>query len=79
VLGGIRKELKSVQKKVWPAFSLHIGRLTFLYFGHLKEEVTTLEYIKLVNIEFKKLDPQRIVGNHMGLSNLKIYEHEYSP
>jgi hypothetical protein len=38
-----------------------------------------LEDIKLVNIEFKKHDPQRIEGNHMDLSNLKRYEHEDSP
>jgi hypothetical protein len=79
VLGGISKELKAVQKKVWPTFPLQIGRFTLLDFGHSKVEATALEDIKLVNIEFKKHDPQRIVGNHMALSNLKIYEHEYSP
>jgi hypothetical protein len=52
---------------------------SLLDFGHLKVEATALEEIKLVNIEFKKHDPHKIVGNHMVLYNLKIYEHEDSP
>jgi hypothetical protein len=39
----------------------------------------TLEEIKLVNIEFKKHDPQKVMGNHMANYNLKKYEHEESP
>jgi hypothetical protein len=79
MLGGVSKELKEVQKKVWPPFPLQIGRFTLLDLGHSKVEAAALEDIKLVNIEFKKHDPQRIMGNHMALSNLKIYDHEYSP
>jgi hypothetical protein len=79
VLGGISKELKVVQKKVWPSFPLEIGTFFLLDFGHSKAEVTTLEEIKLVNIKFKKHDPQKVVGNHMANYNLKRYEHEDSP
>jgi hypothetical protein len=79
VLGGINKELKAVQKKVWPTFPLQIGMFSLLDFGHSKVEAAALEEIKLVNIEFKKHDPQKIVGNHMALYNLKRYEHEDSP
>jgi hypothetical protein len=42
-------------------------------------EVAALEEIKLVNIEFKKHDPQKVMGNHMASCNLKKYEHEESP
>jgi hypothetical protein len=79
MLGDISKELKAIQKKVWPTFPLQIGLLLLSYFGHSKVEVTALEEIKLVNIEFKKQDPQKIIGNHMALYNLKRYEHEDSP
>jgi hypothetical protein len=48
-------------------------------FGHSKVEATALEEINLVNIEFKKHDPQKIVGNHMAFCNLKRYYHEESP
>jgi hypothetical protein len=79
VLGGISKELKAVQKKVWPSFPLQIGVFSLLDFSHSKVEVVALEEIKLVNIEFKKHDPQKVVGNHMASCNLKKYEHEESP
>jgi hypothetical protein len=52
---------------------------SLLDFGHSKVEVAALEEIKMVNIEFKKHDPLKIVGNHMALCNLKIYGHEDSP
>jgi hypothetical protein len=78
VLGGVGKELKALQKKVWPNFPLQIGMLSLLDFGHSKVEVVTLEEIKLVNIEFKKHGPQKIVANHMAFCNLKRYEHEES-
>jgi hypothetical protein len=68
-----------VQKKVWPSFPLSIGSFSLLYFGHSKVEAGALEDIKLVNIEFKKHDPQRLMGNHMAGCNLKKYEHEESP
>jgi hypothetical protein len=68
-----------MKKKVWPYFPLHIGIFYLLDFSHSKVEVATLEEIILVNIEFKKHDPQKVVGNHMASCNLKKYEHEESP
>jgi hypothetical protein len=65
ILGGISKEIKFMQKKVWTTFPSSIGSFSLLYFGHSKVEATTLEEIKLVNIEFKKHDPYSVVGNHM--------------
>jgi hypothetical protein len=79
VIGGISKNIKVVQKKVWTSFPMHIGTFSLLDFGHSKVEVVTLEEIKLVNIEFKKHDPQKVMGNHMASYNLKRYEHEDSP
>jgi hypothetical protein len=79
VLGGISKELKAAQKKVWLAFPLQIGVFSLLDFSHSKVEAAALKDIKLVNIEFKKHDPQKIMGNHMAHYNLKRYEHEDSP
>jgi hypothetical protein len=38
-----------------------------------------LEDIKLVNIEFKRHNPQKIVETHLALYNLKKYVHEVSP
>ena len=57
VLGGIIKEIKVMQKKVWPYFPLSIGSFSLLDFGHSRVEAATLEEIKLVSIEFKKHDP----------------------
>jgi hypothetical protein len=57
VLDGIIKYLKALQKKLWPTFPLQIGMFTLLDFGNSKVEVTALEDIKIVNIEFKKHDP----------------------
>jgi hypothetical protein len=79
VLGGINKELKEVQKKVWPSFPLQIDAFSLLDFDHSRVEVAALEEIKLINIEFKKHDPQKVMGNHMASCNLKKYEHEESP
>jgi hypothetical protein len=79
VLGGISKELKGVQKKVWPPFPIHIGTYSLLDFGHAKVEASALEEMKLVDIEFKKHDPNKVVSNHMASCGLKIYEHEDSP
>jgi hypothetical protein len=79
VLGGISKELKEVQKKVWPYFPLQIGTFYLLDFGHSKLEAATLEEINLVSIEFKKHDPQKVMSNHMANCNLKRYEHKDSP
>ena len=79
VLGGISKELKGVQKKVCRYFPLHIGAFSLLDFNHSKVEAATLEEIKMINIEFKKHDPQKVMGNHMVSCGLKRYEHEDSP
>jgi hypothetical protein len=79
VHGGIIKELKSVQNKVWPIFPMKIGTFSLLDFGHLKVEAAVLEEIKLVNIKFKNHGPQNIIGNHMANCNMKRYEHEESP
>jgi len=50
-----------------------------LYFGHLKVESAALEDIKLVNIEFKKHNPQNIIDTHLDIYNLKKYVHKVSP
>jgi hypothetical protein len=42
-------------------------------------EAMALEEMKLVDIEFKKHDPHRIMGNHVEICGPKIYEHEVSP
>jgi hypothetical protein len=68
-----------VKKKVRPYFQLQIGAFSLLDFGHSKVEAVALEEINLVNIEFKKHDLQKFVGNHMANCNLKKYEHEESP
>ena len=52
---------------------------SLLDFGHYKVEATYLEAIKLVDIEFKRHDPQKIVDNHMAQYNLKKCVHENSP
>jgi hypothetical protein len=67
-----------VQKKVWPSFPLQIGAFFLLDFGHSKLAATALKEIKLVNIKFKKHDPQKVAGNHMSNCNIKKYEHEES-
>jgi hypothetical protein len=52
---------------------------SLLDFGHSKVEVVALEYVKLVDIEFKRYDPQKIMENHLSQYNLKRYVHENSP
>jgi hypothetical protein len=79
VVGGITKELKVTQKKVWPSFPIQVGMFTLLDFGHTKVEEATLEDIKLVDIEFKKHDPHKVVENHLAHFNMKRYIHEDSP
>jgi hypothetical protein len=79
VLDGISKELKGVQKKVWPPFPIHIGTYYLLDFSHAKSEAITPSETKLVGIEFKKHDPHKIVGNHMASYGMKRYEHKVSP
>jgi hypothetical protein len=79
VLGGISKELRGVERKVWMPFPIRIGLYSLLDFGHAKVEATTLEEMKLVDIEFKKHDPSKFVSNHLASCGLKRYEHEDSP
>jgi hypothetical protein len=50
-----------------------------LNFGHSKVEATALEDVKLVDLEFEKHDPHKIVENHMAQFNMKWYTHENSP
>ena len=52
---------------------------SLLDFGHSKVEAATLEDIKLVDIEFKRHDPQKIVETHLAQYNLKKYVHGISP
>jgi hypothetical protein len=79
VTGGINKELKVAQKKVWPTFPLWVGMFSLLDFGHSKVEAAALEDVKLVNIEFKRHDPHIIMDNHLAQYNMKRYVHENSP
>ena len=60
-------------------FPIHIGAYSLLYFGHAREKATTLEEMKLVDIEFKKHDSNKLVSNHMASYGLKRYENEDSP
>jgi hypothetical protein len=71
--------LKVAHKKVWPTFPIQVGMFTLLDFGHSKVEAATLEDVKLVDIEFKKHDPHRIVENHLAYFNMKRYIHENYP
>jgi hypothetical protein len=75
MLGGIRKELKGVSKIVWPPFPIHIGAYFLLDFGHAKDEATTLDEMKLVDIKFKKHKPSKVVSNHLESCGLNRYEH----
>jgi hypothetical protein len=47
-------------------------------FGHSKVEAVSLEDVKLVDIEFKRHDPHKIVENHLAQFNMKQYMHENS-
>jgi hypothetical protein len=76
VKGGIKKEMKALQKKVWPTFHIQVGMFSLLDFGHSKVEATTLEDVKLVDIEFKRHNPCKIVENHLSQINMKQYMHE---
>jgi hypothetical protein len=79
IAGGIAKELKAAQKKVWPTFPIQVGMFTLLDFGHSKVESVALKYVKLVDIEFKRHDPHKIVENQLAQYNMQIYIHEKSP
>jgi hypothetical protein len=60
-------------------FPIQVGMFTLLYFGHSKVEATTLEDVKLVDIEFKKHDSHKIMENHLDQYNMKRYNHGDSP
>jgi hypothetical protein len=79
MIGGISKELKGYSKKVWPPFPVHLDSYSLLYFGHAKAKAAALEDLKLVLIEYKKRDLQRVVSNHLASCRLKRFEHENSP
>jgi hypothetical protein len=78
VTRGINKALKAAQKKVWPTFPIQVVMLSLLDFSHSKVEDGTLEDVKLVDIEFKRHDPHKIVENHLAQFNMKICVHENS-
>jgi hypothetical protein len=42
VHGGISKELKAIQKRVWPIFPVYIGMFSLLDYGHSKVECVAL-------------------------------------
>jgi hypothetical protein len=71
--------MKGAQKNVWPNFPIQVGMFTLLNFSHSKVEAATLENVKLVDIEFKKHDPHRIVENHLAQFNMKRYIHDNCP
>jgi hypothetical protein len=52
---------------------------SLLDFGHAKAKAMDLEEMKLVDIEFKKHKPSKVVSNHLVSCSLKGYEHEDSP
>jgi hypothetical protein len=52
---------------------------SLLDFGHSKVEVAALEDVKLVDIEFKRHDPHKIMENHLTQFNMRQYMHENSP
>jgi len=79
VIGGISKELKAAQKKVWPTFPLQVGMFSLQDFSHLKVEVAALQDVKLVDIEFKRHDPHKIVEAHLAQYNLRKYMQKISP
>jgi hypothetical protein len=79
VISGINKELKGYSKKVWPPFPVHLNSYSLLDFRHAKAEAAVLEDLKLVLIEYKKHDLQRVVSNHLTSCGLKRFEHENSP
>jgi hypothetical protein len=64
---------------VWLSFPIRLNSYSLLDFRHAKAEAAALEDLKLVSIEYKKHDPQRVVSNHLANCGLKRFEHEISP
>jgi hypothetical protein len=79
VKGGIGIELNTAQKKSWPVFLVHIRKFSLLNLGHSRVEAKSLKEMKLVNIEYKSLDPYQLVNKNLIHYNMKAYEHEESP
>jgi hypothetical protein len=67
--------LEATQKKVWPNFPIQVDMFSLLDFDHSKVEATALEDVRLVDIEFKRHDPLKIVENHLALVQ---YENIYA-
>jgi len=76
--GRYQQGAKNNTKKGMSDFPIQNGMFTLLDFGHSKVEAAAREDIKLVDIEFKKHDPHKIVENHMDQFNMKRYMHENS-
>jgi hypothetical protein len=47
VMGGINKELKPTQKKIYPTFPIQVGIFSLLDFGNSKVEAAALEDFKI--------------------------------
>jgi hypothetical protein len=73
------KELKGYSKKVWPPFPIHLSSYSLLDFRHAKADATGLEDLKLVHVELKNHDPQRVISNHLASCRLRRFKHENSP
>jgi hypothetical protein len=71
--------MKATQKRLWPTFNIQVGIFSLSYFGHAKVDASSLDDIKLVDIEFKKHDPHRVVENHLAQFHMNKYIHEDSP
>jgi hypothetical protein len=65
VTRGINKELKETHKTVWSTFPIQVGMFSLLDFGYSKLEVAALDDVQLVDIEFKRHDPRKVVENHL--------------
>jgi hypothetical protein len=76
LISGVSKELKGYSKKVSPPFPIYLSSYSLLDFRHAKVEAAALEDLKLVHVEFKKHDPQRVISNHLASCELKRFEHE---
>jgi hypothetical protein len=71
--------MKAKHKRVWTKFPIHVDLFSLSDFAHAKVEYSSLEDIRLVDIEYKRNGPHRVVENHLSQFNIKKYIHEYSP